>query len=187
MSLHTFAGVYCTEPFRIPLAGKIDVCCFDKTGTLTTDSLVVDGIAGLDPDDITAIRSVTDVPVETVQVLVACHSLMAMETREIVGDPLEKACLTAAQWTLTRSELCTLFNPIVLFRRSRHAAKDEQGGASEDHATMALLVAAEAHGRHRRVSADERLQSAGIDTHRVCEGRRRNREGDGRRSWTIRD
>ncbi|VDM50444.1 unnamed protein product [Toxocara canis] len=100
-------GVFCTEPFRIPFAGKIDVCCFDKTGTLTTDNLVVEGIALANPseadDESTIIRSPADAPPESVQVLVACHSLVRFD-EDLVGDPLEKACLNWADWNLTKND-----------------------------------------------------------------------------------
>ena len=45
----TKSGVFCTEPYRVPYAGKVDHCLFDKTGTLTTDKLVPVGVVSVQP------------------------------------------------------------------------------------------------------------------------------------------
>ncbi|KAL4219329.1 hypothetical protein ACF0H5_021909 [Mactra antiquata] len=105
--------VYCTEPFRIPFAGKIDVCCFDKTGTLTTDNLVVEGVTGLQGNEI---QQATDTPIETIHVLATCHALVQLDD-ELVGDPLEKATLKAVDFTLTKGET------VVPQRRKTHGLK----------------------------------------------------------------
>ena len=92
-------GLFCTEPFRIPYAGKVDIVCFDKTGTLTQDKLLVKGVAGIDPEKPELILSPRDVPNDSLRVLAGAHSLH-MSDQGIIGDPLEMAVLESIEWNL---------------------------------------------------------------------------------------
>lgn len=112
-------AIYCTEPFRIPFAGRVDVACFDKTGTLTGEDLVVEGIAGLglghsgtdtprEKDGAHShITPVLEAGLETTLVLATAHALVKLDEGDIVGDPMEKATLTSLGWTLGKNDTLT--------------------------------------------------------------------------------
>jgi manganese-transporting P-type ATPase len=108
-------AIFCTEPFRIPSAGRIDVACFDKTGTLTGEDLVVDGIAGLDlgKDNVKSesdgahshLATLKELGTETTLVLATAHALVKLDDGQIVGEPMEKATLTSLGWSLEEHDI----------------------------------------------------------------------------------
>ncbi|KAH7362412.1 cation-transporting ATPase [Plectosphaerella cucumerina] len=112
-------AIFCTEPFRIPFAGRIDVACFDKTGTLTGEDLVVEGIAGIGlghtgtdtPRESDGAHShmtpVKEVGLATTLVLASAHALVKLDEGEVVGDPMEKATLNSIGWTLGKNDILT--------------------------------------------------------------------------------
>ncbi|KAJ5888551.1 ATPase P-type K/Mg/Cd/Cu/Zn/Na/Ca/Na/H-transporter [Penicillium taxi] len=110
-------AIFCTEPFRIPFAGRVDIACFDKTGTLTGEDLVVDGIAGLtlgqagakvEADGAhTELAKASAVGPETTLVLASAHAMVKLDEGEVVGDPMEKATLEWLGWTLGKNDTLT--------------------------------------------------------------------------------
>ncbi|PFH36293.1 hypothetical protein BESB_044850 [Besnoitia besnoiti] len=115
--------IFCTEPFRVPYAGRVDVCAFDKTGTLTSDSMRVRGIYGACASSPRTRQSASQtecvaeeetlltqcLPFETVAVVGSCHAL-ALVDGQLLGDPLEKAAFTSVGWTLASPD-CALSAP----------------------------------------------------------------------------
>jgi len=96
-------GIFCTEPFRVPFAGKINHCLFDKTGTLTTDQLMPCGVVNNMPGAMGTQNArprveVNEARPEAALVLGACHSLVDMEGVGVVGDPIEIAALKGIEW-----------------------------------------------------------------------------------------
>ncbi|KAF9561719.1 endoplasmic reticulum Ca-transporting P-type ATPase [Agrocybe pediades] len=106
VALSKFA-IFCTEPFRIPFAGRVDVCCFDKTGTITAENLVLEGVAGVLTTDSKKLVNVKETSRETMLCLAAAHALVKLDDGTVVGDPMEKTTLDALEWNLTKGDIVT--------------------------------------------------------------------------------
>jgi len=98
------SGIFCTEPFRVPYAGRVSYCFFDKTGTLTSDQMVAVGVVNADKAgkqqggatrDSGAVREACTM---AAMVVGGCHSLIEVEGRAI-GDPIEVAALQGVGWS----------------------------------------------------------------------------------------
>lgn len=99
-------NIFCTEPFRIPFAGKVDVCCFDKTGTITAEELQLQGVAQIGSDGQPVQQAASEVSRETMLTIVGAHALVLLDDG-IVGDPMEKTTVDAVGWTLNPNDTLT--------------------------------------------------------------------------------
>jgi manganese-transporting P-type ATPase len=105
-------AIYCTEPFRIPYAGRVDIACFDKTGTLTGEDLVVEGVAGqyeansaTDVKTLRNLHATRAVKQEVQWLLATANALVRLDDGTIVGDPMEKATLDSLHWSLQTGDI----------------------------------------------------------------------------------
>ena len=79
--------IFCTEPFRMPLGGKISVCAFDKTGTLTSDELMFKGVID-DLENFEELKTFDNCHRDVQTILAGCHSLVYVD-KKLLGDPIE--------------------------------------------------------------------------------------------------
>ena len=93
------AAVFCTEPFRVPIAGKVDTMLFDKTGTLTSDKLVAMGIMAPSGAEgkFSELLPCPETTKTASLVIAGCHSLVQVDGKTF-GDPLEQAALMGIKW-----------------------------------------------------------------------------------------
>jgi len=103
--------LFCTEPYRIPFAGMISVCCFDKTGTLTAEEYRMIGVDDMGEETPPSRRNAEiegtyhsdheSMPIWPLRVVGGCHSLVRGSYGQLVGDSLEAAGFTATRFKLT--------------------------------------------------------------------------------------
>eukprot|EP00756_Hemistasia_phaeocysticola_P066067 Hpha_TRINITY_DN8978_c0_g1::TRINITY_DN8978_c0_g1_i4::g.80776::m.80776/K14951/ATP13A3_4_5; cation-transporting P-type ATPase 13A3/4/5 len=98
-------GVFCINPARIAISGKVRVFCFDKTGTLTKEELDFLGVreaaqlsgtadpmppGGFTPVGVTS---------EVIRGLASCHAVSGLGTT-LVGNQVEVKMFRATGWDL---------------------------------------------------------------------------------------
>jgi predicted P-type ATPase len=97
--------IFCLQPTRINVGGKIKIVCFDKTGTLTEDGLDMHSVVGVTGKDggqfcePTTDMSELDENSALLACLATCHSLTLIDNA-LVGDPLDIKMFESTGWEI---------------------------------------------------------------------------------------
>ena len=96
----TGMGVFCVNPKRIAISGKVRVYCFDKTGTLTKEGLDFIGLRELEGKLFKrGLTSPSEAGPRMQHGLATCHAVTQMGDT-LVGNEVEVNMFAATQWTL---------------------------------------------------------------------------------------
>jgi predicted P-type ATPase len=116
--------IFCVNPRRIAISGKVNIFCFDKTGTLTKEGMEFSGVSicsqvvgQQQPILSTLQRDISNsgmLPPHIIECMACCHSLVKFGENEYVGNEVEINMFRASQWLLIQdehSELTTVMSP----------------------------------------------------------------------------
>lgn len=157
-------AIFCTEPFRIPFAGRVDICCFDKTGTLTGEDLVVEGVAGTVSSSPRQLTAVHETSLETTLTLASAHALVLLEDG-IVGDPMEKTTLESLNWKIGKADIVVPAR--VAAQTPKEIEKAEAGPKSAHNALIHIKRRYQFSSMLKRMSTVSMVAQHGAQKRRV--------------------
>ncbi len=137
-------GIFCLQPKRINVGGKLKAICFDKTGTLTEDGLDMHSVVGVGPvngSDVEFLLPTTHVPdlgekSNILACLASCHSLTLIDN-SLIGDPLDVKMFEATGWEIEEpgmedSNKYDMLMPTVVRPKQQQGARRAASSGEED-------------------------------------------------------
>ncbi|KAJ2345408.1 hypothetical protein GGH91_002541, partial [Coemansia sp. RSA 2671] len=94
--------IFCIDPQRIMIAGKVQIFCFDKTGTLTKEGLEFHGAQVIDPASGTFAAFTGDLAATNAafrQAMASCHTVTDLNG-QLIGNPVDIEQFRASKATV---------------------------------------------------------------------------------------